>query len=168
MMKKAAPILASVLLMAIVAVVIVSVDRRQGYVTIHTGNTERRPVPMEPNRYQDTQCAMLIEDIDQAAQAVDARGRTWFFDDVGCLALWLEDRRDDDLVLWVRTRDTGEWIDARRAWYSRDSQTIMEYGFAPHESALTGFVDFDTMVRMMFRGENLTNPYVRKALLVGD
>ena len=124
---------------------------------------------MESGRYQDTQCAMLIEDIDQAAQAVDSLGRTWFFDDVGCLALWLgAPGRRDEMVLWVQARDAGGWIDAREAWYSRDAQTVMEYGFAPYAERRPGFVDFDTMRRMMLRGENLTNPYVRKELLGDD
>ena len=44
----------------------------------------------------------------------------------------------------------------------------MNYGFAPYRAAAPGRVDFDTMVRMMVRGENLTNPYVRKELLDRD
>lgn len=168
-MKRAAPILASLLLMAIVVVVMVSLGRRQGHVTIHTGNTERRPVPMEPDRYQDTQCAMLITAIDEAAQAVDPDGRTWFFDDVGCLALWVDARRrGPQMKLWVQAVDTGEWIDGREAWYCRNARTAMKYGFVPCANRREGYVDFDTVVRMMARGENLTNPYVRKELLGAD
>ena len=165
-MKRIAPILVVLLLIAITAVVLVSAGRRQGHVAILTGNTERRPVPMEPGRFQDTQCAMTIDRIDQAAQAVDPQGRTWFFDDVGCLALWLDTRAaPDEMVLWVQDADTGEWLDARVAWYSRDAETVMNYGFAPHLENAPGRVDFATMCAMMARGENLTNPYVRKELL---
>ena len=58
-------------------------------------------------------------------------------------------------------------MDGRTAWYSRSNRTLMEYGFAAHAVQQDDFVDFDTMYRMMLRGENLTNPYVRKELL-GD
>lgn len=169
MKRFVAPVVIVLLIAAIAAVVIVSAGRRQGHVVILTGNTGRTPVPMEPGVYQDTRCAMLIEDVTQAAQAVDRRGRTWFFDDVGCLALWLDTARDpDELALWVQARDTGQWLDARRAWYVRDAETVMEYGFAPYATVAPDRVDFRTMQRMMLRGENLTDPYVRKELLDAD
>lgn len=169
MKKWIAPVLSTLLLMAIVAVVMVSLGRRQGNVAILTGNSERVPVPMVPGRFQDTQCAMTIDNVDEAAQAVDPAGRTWFFDDVGCLALWLDKNRGrDQMLLWVRARDTGQWMDARQAWYCRDAETVMEYGFAPFAARGDGFVDFETMTGMMLRGENLTNPYVRKELLGRD
>ena len=72
------------------------------------------------------------------------------------------------MVLWVHARDTGDWVDGRRAWYARTAETPMEYGFAAHRDSQSGFVDFTTMTLYMRRGENLTNPYVRKELLGDD
>lgn len=159
------PVVVTALLVVCVAVLVLALGRRQRHVTIWTDNPERRPVPMEAGRFQDTQCAMTIEDLAHACQAVDERGRTWFFDDVGCLALWLEKRRDrDDLVLWVRDADDGQWIDGRTAWYLLGAETPMGYGFLPHAAPCEGAVDFRQMTDMMARGENLTDPYVRKAI----
>lgn len=108
---------------------------------------------------------MPIEDLTHACQAVDENGRTWFFDDVGCLALWLERRGDRDrIVVWVRAPGSGDWIDGRRARYVRNAETAMGYGFAPAAGDEEG-VDFETMTAMMARGENLTDPYVRKVIL---
>lgn len=168
-MRKMAPILVVVLLMAVIVVITLSRARQQINLTVFIGNQDRQPVEMVLGHYQDTQCGMTIEQVLDSAQAVAPDGRTWFFDDVGCLAYWLKTNRlRDEMVLWVFSRDTGTWIDARGAWYSRSDRTPMEYGFGAYVTRQEGFVDFDTMVSMMLRGENLTNPYTRKELLGND
>lgn len=165
-MKKVAPFVVMVLVVGIMAILVVSRARQQHNLTILTGNTQRVAVPVVLGHYQDTQCGMTIDHLEDAAQAVAPDGRTWFFDDVGCLALWLKTNKlRDKMKLWVYTRDTERWIDGRRAWYSRADQTTMEYGFAAHEDPDEGRVDFQEMYKLMYRGENLTNPYTRKELL---
>lgn len=160
-----APALVTALLIVCVVVLVLALGSRQRHVTIWPDNPTRQPVPMEPGRFQDTQCAMTIDDLTQACQAVDGRGRTWFFDDVGCLALWLDRRRDrDEIVLWVHDAESGEWIDGRAAGYLLGGETVMGYGFVPYRDAPPGAVDFEQMLDMMVRGENLTDPYVRKAI----
>lgn len=168
-MRKIAPVLVVLLLMAVIVVITLSRAKQQSNLTIYTGNQDRQPIELVLGHYQDTQCGMTIEQVQDSAQAVAPDGRTWFFDDVGCLAQWLKTNRlRDEMVLWVYGRDTGTWIDGRLAWYSRADQTPMEFGFAPYAEHQEGFVDFDTMVQMMLRGENLTNPYTRKELLGND
>jgi hypothetical protein len=168
-MRKMAPVLVVILVLAVMAVLVMGRARQQNNLTILTGNTDRIAVPIELGRYQDTQCGMPIEHLEDAAQAVAPDGRTWFFDDVGCLALWLKtNRKRQEMTLWVYTRDTSTWVDARQAWYSRTDATTMEYGFGAYAERQDVFVNFDTMVAMMQRGENLTNPYTRKELLGND
>ena len=75
-----------------------------------------------------------------------------------------DQKKKDEWVLWVYTRDTSEWIDGRTAWYSRDDYTPMHYGFAAYLKQQDGFIDYAEMSLKMLRGENLTNPYVRKEL----
>lgn len=165
-MRKAAPVLSVLLVVAIMLVLMVARGRQQGYVTVLPGNTSRQPAEVVLGRYQDTQCGMPLEQLQDSAQAVAPDGRTWFFDDVGCLALWLDkNRRADELVLWVHARDTGAWTDARTAWYSRNDTTPMLYGFAAYAALREGLIAFPEMQARMLRGENLTNPYVRKELL---
>lgn len=165
-MRKLAPILVTIFLIAIMAVLVMSRAKQQGYVTVLTGNTDQQPVAFEPGRYQDTQCGMLLEQIADTAQAVSPNGKTWFFDDVGCLALWLDKvHQAQDFTLWVYTRDTNDWLDARAAWFSRSDETPMHFGFAAYADSAAGFVDFTRMSALMLRGDNLTNPYTRKELL---
>jgi hypothetical protein len=167
--KKLAPVLVVALLLAVMALLVMSRARQQNNLTILTGNQALQAVPIVLGHYQDTQCGMTIDQLQDSAQAVAPDGRTWFFDDVGCLALWLKtNRQGDKMTLWVYTRDTETWVDGRQAWFTRTAQTTMEYGFAAYAASGDDRVDFDTMFRLMARGENLTNPYTRKELLGND
>jgi copper chaperone NosL len=164
-MKKAGPLIAGIILLAVVGVLLTSLNSAEKYTTVVSGNSERVVMPVEFGKYQDTQCNMLIEKVRDSAQAVSPDGKTWFFDDVGCLALWLEEqKKKDDWVLWVYSRDSKDWIDGRTAWYSRADYTPMHYGFAAYLEQQDGFIDFAAMSLKMLRGENLTDPYVRKEL----
>jgi len=164
-MKKAGPIIAGVILLAVIGVLLTSQNNVDKYTTTVSGNSERIALSIEFGQYQDTQCNMLIEKIRDSAQAISPDGKTWFFDDVGCLALWLEEQKNNDKwVLWVYSRDSKNWIDGRKAWYSRADYTPMHYGFAAYLEKQDGFIDFQEMSLKMLRGENLTDPYVRKEL----
>lgn len=164
-MKKFGPIIAGVILVAVVGVLFMSQSSIEKYTTVVSGNTERVALPIDFGFYQDLQCNMLIEKIRDAAQAVSPEGKTYFFDDVGCLALWLEDqKKKDEWALWVYSRDSKGWIDGRIAWYSRADYTPMHYGFAAYVEQQDEFIDFQEMCLKMLRGENLTDPYVRKEL----
>ncbi len=67
-------------------------------------------------------------------------------------------------VAGAAVRCLDAWIDGRTAWYSRDDYTPMHYGFAAYLKQQDGFIDYAEMSLKMLRGENLTNPYVRKEL----
>ena len=165
-MKKLVPVIVTVLMVATIALLVVSRAQQVKYLTVFKGNTSSQPVEIVLDHYQDTECGMLLEHLKDSAQAVAKDGKTWFFDDVGCLALWLEDNKHrDEMVLWVYTRDTEEWIDGRQAWYSRIDNTPMNYGFAAYGNQADDRIVFDEMFRKMLRGENLTNPYIKKELL---
>ncbi|MCP4290310.1 MAG: hypothetical protein GY780_00570 [bacterium] len=165
-MKKLVPVFVTVLLVATIALLVISRAQQVKYLTVYIGNETREPVEIIIDHYQDTQCGMLLDRLKDSAQAVATDGKTWFFDDVGCLALWLEDNKNrDEMVLWVYSRDTNEWIDARNAWYSKTDRTPMNYGFGAYYSQAEDRIVFDEMYRKMLRGENLTNPYIKKELL---
>ncbi len=165
-MKKLGPFVVTLLMIVIIAIITISLGKKQKVLTIFEGNLDRRPVPIVLGHYQDTQCAMFIIQLQDAAQAVAPNGKTWFFDDIGCLTLWQQTNKlRDEMVLWVYTRDTQEWVDARKAWYSRTDDTPMEYGFGAYRNRTKGLISFAEVTLKMLRGENLTNPYVRKELL---
>jgi hypothetical protein len=165
-MKKILPLLSIALLIAVIAIVFVSMAKQDGPVTIVKGNTALKPLPIKINHTNDTQCAMLIKSEHNAAEVIAPDGRTWFFDDPGCMILWLRERDwADKAVLWVHTIDTQKWINARNAWYGIKDATEMRYGFGAREKRCDACIGFEEMHLRMLRGENLTNPKIRKKLL---
>ena len=153
-------------MVAIIAIIFVSMANSDKPITVVTGNTAMQPLPVDFNRTNDTQCAMLIKSIYNNAQAVTPDGRTWFFDDPGCLVLWIEKRSFKSKVkLWVHTIDTNRWIDATKAHYGVTDRSMMHYGFGSREHETNTTISYEQMRLRMLRGENLTDPKIRKKLL---
>jgi hypothetical protein len=133
---------------------------------VYEGNTEKTPIEFLLGHTQCPQCHMEVNSLTDAAQAVLEDGKTYIFDDVGCLILWMRDHNvKDSVVLWVYTRDTKAWIKAQAAYYSLTDTTPMEYGFSAYEKQKKGLIPFQEMQLKMLRGENLANPKIRKQLL---
>jgi hypothetical protein len=165
-MKKLLPLLGIALFITVVAVLFVSMAKEEAPVTIVTGNTALKPLPIKLGHTNDPQCAMLIKTEQNAVEVVAPDGRTWFFDDPGCMILWLESRPlRDTAKIWVHTIDTDRWVDAREAGYGVTDHTAMHYGFGAREKRCAECIDFETMRLRMLRGENLTNPKIKKKLL---
>jgi nitrous oxide reductase accessory protein NosL len=130
------------------------------------GNTERVPLKIERGKYFCSSCKMPVDTLKYSAQAVLENGDTYFFDDPGCVALWLNKiNNKDNVKIWMYSLDTKRWIDGRKAYYSIVENTPMFYGFGAYENNKTGFISFDEMFIRMIRGENLTNPKIRKQIL---
>ena len=169
-MKKALPILTILIVIAIIIAIFFSMSNQKQMVVIHEGNHEHKPIDIELSHFQDTQCGMTITNLEGSVQAISPNGKTWFFDDVGCFALWYKNISfKDDAIIWAYSRDTKEYINARTAWYSKTDDTAMGYGFAAYKikSVEKGIemITFDEMILKMFRGENMTNPLIRKKLI---
>jgi len=165
-MKKFLPIITIFVLIFIIVAIFLSMSNQKQMVVIHEGNHEHKPVDITLNHFQDTQCGMTITSNKHSAQAIAPDGRTWFFDDPGCLALWYKNIEfKKDAVIWVFSNDTNEYIDGKKAWYDKTSNTPMEYGFGAYKNKKEGMISFDEMIIKMYRGENLTNPLIRNKLL---
>ncbi len=107
---------------------------------------------------------MTISDISYSAQVVLPNNDTLFFDDIGCLVLWLEGQKQkNEMILWVYSKD--RYIDAKKAWYSLDEFTPMRYGFGAYSIKKDGYIDFDTMSQKMLNNETMANPKTRKHIL---
>lgn len=164
-MKKFAPVL-SILIFATILVIILFATTSNQDIIIVQDNPSKIPINIKPKHYQDTQCGMIILTQKHSAQAINSEGKNWFFDDVGCMVTWFEKQKMRNKIdLWVYTNDTKKWIKAKNAWYSRNDFTPMNYGFGAYEHKHDGFIEFPSLRDMMQRGENLTNPYVRKQLI---
>lgn len=83
-------------------------------------------------------CKMLLSDRRFSAQVVNPQNiRKYTFDDIGCVILWFQEEKitwSDKAVIWVNDAQSGEWINAREAFYSVENITPMAYGFGAHKS----------------------------------
>jgi nitrous oxide reductase accessory protein NosL len=79
-------------------------------------------------------CKMVVSERKYAAEIVDPKtDRVYYFDDIGCAVLWLEEEKipwAKEAKIWVTDAKTGAWLDARTAKYTDDSITPMAYGIA--------------------------------------
>ncbi len=165
-MKKFLPIITIFVLIFIIVGIFLSMSNQKQMVVIHEGNHEHKPVDITLNHFQDTQCGMTITSNKHSAQAIAPDGRTWFFDDPGCLALWYKNIEfQENAIIWVFSNGTNEYRDGKKAWYDKTSNTPMEYGFGAYKNKKEGMISFDEMIIKMYRGENLTNPLIRNKLL---
>ena len=83
-------------------------------------------------------CVMVVSDRHNTTQVRDPKtGRTYMFDDIGCMALWFKEENiewKDRAIIWITDVNTGEWINARTAFYDTQNITPMAYGFSAHKT----------------------------------
>lgn len=167
-MKKFAPFVTIIVIVLLIVLLFLSLGKTQQMVVIKEGNLKKVPLEIVLHKYQDSDCGMVIDDLAYASQVIAPDGKTWFFHDHGGFVHWLEDKSfKDEAVIWVLSRDTHEWINAREAYFSRNEITPMGYGFGAYEMPQENLISFDEMRLKMLRGETMNNPKIRKKLL-GD
>ncbi len=160
------PLLIIAIAVGAIITLFMSLAQQEHLLVFYEGNHDKKVIEFKPGQYQCPQCKMEIETLKYSAEAVMPDGKTFFFDDPGCLVLWLNDKSvKDKITLWIHTIDTEKWIDPRNAYYSLTENTPMQYGFGAYENRKDGMIDFEAMQMKMLRGENLTDPYIRKKLL---
>ncbi len=101
-----------------------------------------RPVEAVWGKQPCDSCRMILSDPRSAAQLLNARGERRFFDDIGCLAEFLDEHPDRPRGVWVRSG--GRWVDAEHTRFATGAVTPMDYGFAPSEQ---GTLDFSQVRR---------------------
>lgn len=164
-MKKIAPILIVLLFVIIIVFIFLSLGKTQQMVVIKEGNLEQIPLEIKLHKYQDSYCGMIIDKLEYASQVISKDGKTWFFHDHGDFVLWLENKPfKEDVKIWVMSRDTHRWIDAKKAYYSRDEITPMGFGFGAYEKEKEGVVSYEEMRLFTLRGETMQDPKIRKIL----
>ncbi len=119
--------------------------------------------PGEVHWDRDTcaRCVMAVSDHYYSAQvrggAPEGRTRLYFFDDVGCAVIWLDKQnwKDDPRTeIWVNDWQSGDWIDARKAWYIPGKTTPMDYGLGAQLEAAEGAYDFDRAIGAIYDRES--------------
>jgi len=87
-------------------------------------------------------CKMVISDKDYNAQVVNPKdGKRYFFDDIGCALLWIDEQKIEwasVAVIYVADADTTKWIDAKAAFYTDGANSPMRFGFAAHAKVPEG------------------------------
>ena len=165
-MKKILPFLTLGIIIAIIIIIFLSMSNKKQMVVLKEGNTAQTPLEIVLGKYQDSDCGMTIEDMTYVSQVVSNDGKTWFFHDHGGLANWLKDKPfKDSAKIWVMTKDSKKYIDARTAWFSRTETTPMGYGFGAYEIKQDGLISFEEMLLKVLRNEDLRNPYIKKELI---
>jgi len=169
MIKKLLPYSVVGLLIGIIIIIFLSLAKTQQMVVIKEGNYEKKPLPIELGKYQDSDCGMVIDELAYASEVIAPDGKTWFFHDHGDFVHWLSDKPfEKEAVIWVMSRDTHRWIDAKKALYTLNENTPMGYGFGAYEKKdnnSSEMVDYETMRLKMLRGETMRNPKIRKQLI---
>lgn len=105
-------------------------------------------------------CKMVLSDRKFSAQVINPdNGKNYVFDDIGCVILWFQENSiawKEHAVIWVNDAKTGEWIDARKAFYDVANITPMAYGFGAHvkiEDIKEGqeMIDFEEVSRRVIK-----------------
>jgi len=101
-------------------------------------------------------CAMVVSDRHNTVQVKNPKNaKPYMFDDIGCMVLWFDEQRipwADKAIIWITDVDTGEWINAREAYYDTENITPMAYGFSAHKKLeniepTQEVIDFDEVVK---------------------
>jgi hypothetical protein len=160
-------VLTFLLIVSILIVLLVSLGDENGVKYIYKGNTEHKVIPFQSKEYRCSDCSMDVEDLHYAAELITQEGDTYFFDDIGCVVLWLQKhaKAKKNAKIFTQTLDTHQWIDAKDAWFSRIAPSPMGYGFAAYAKKEKKFVNYLQMQQMMLQGKNLYDPFVKKSLL---
>ncbi len=103
---------------------------------------------MHWDRDMCARCVMVISDRKNSVQVQEKDSqKVYKFDDLGCMVIWSKDENKDlkNTLIWVTDANTGEWIDARTAFYTSGNSTPMGYGYSAFKSkdGLTNTISFD-------------------------
>jgi hypothetical protein len=158
-------VLTFAIVIAVIIILLVSFGSSDGNRYVHKGNMQYKTISIKPKEYQCSECSMDIEELDYLAELIAKNGNTYFFDDIGCLVLWLKNHNPDTKAMLTKTLDTHKWIDVKKAWYTRIAPSPMGYGFAALENKKDTLIDYEEMKLLMLQGKNLHDPFVKKSLL---
>lgn len=129
-----------------------------------SGDSGTGPAQVRWDRTTCDRCRMLLSDHKHAAQVrlneAEGRSRVYFFDDIGCALIWLEnrpERRQAAGEIWVNDWRDGQWLDARRAFYVSGQTTPMEYGLGAQANPVPEALDFAAARNHVFAVEHRFN-----------
>ena len=127
---------------------------------------ETGPGKVRWDRETCVRCAMAVSDRHYSAQVRGGppgeKTRLYKFDDIGCAVIWLDEqpwKEDPRTEIWVNDHRTGEWIDARKAWYVTGRRTPMDYGLGAQDEPAEGALDFEQARQHIYAVEERLNTH---------
>lgn len=96
------------------------------------------PAEIHWDRDMCDRCVMVLSDRKNTVQLQHPNEKkTYKFDDIGCMVLWLKEEGaafSNGAKIWITDAKTGEWIDARSAFYTSENVTPMAFGYSAYGS----------------------------------
>lgn len=115
--------------------------------------------PREINLDRDVcvNCLMGLTEQKYSVQSINHYGDVLWFDDLGCLIQYMgtDDWTKYDgstAKMWIGDCETGEWLDAEKAWYRFGDRTPMGYGYGALKTKNDSTFDFKTTVKRIHDG----------------
>ncbi len=124
-----------------------------------SGEPDTGPGKVRWDRDTCVRCNMVLSDPMYSAQVrvhPGEKSRLYKFDDIGCAVIWLDEQKladDPDVEIWVNDYRTGDWIDARKAWYVPGKVTPMGYGLGATAQKEPGAMDFQAARKHIYEVE---------------
>ncbi len=125
------------------------------------GKPQTGPATVRWDKVSCARCIMAVSDHHYSAQvrggSAERKTKVYYFDDIGCAVLWLEKqewRLDPRTEMWVTDYQSGEWIDARQAFYATGQITPMDYGLGAEPKQQTGSLNYEQAVQEIHDREN--------------
>jgi hypothetical protein len=111
---------------------------------------------------------MGLADQKYSVQAINSREQVIWFDDLGCLVEyekgpdWKRWKGDEDVRVWIGHCETGEWIDATKAYYRYGDRTPMGYGYGALSEHVEGSFDYQTTVQRIDDGFTMREDFLKE------
>lgn len=118
-----------------------------------------------------TRCAMSVSNSNFAAQVrggePEKKTKLYKFDDLGCAVIWLDQQKwkdDPRTELWINDSETGKWVDAKKAWYVKVSNTPMDYGLGAIVEHKEGSLNFEQAKKHIYSVDKRFNMHSAQPL----
>lgn len=89
-------------------------------------------------------CGMHVGEPGFAAQYTTKDGKTYAFDDPGCLFLFAEQQRPDLHAVWFHHHRESRWLSQERVAFARVEVTPMGFGIAAVDPGAAELLDYPT------------------------
>jgi len=112
-------------------------------------------------------CLMGLADQKYSVQSINLREEVMWFDDLGCLVAIMatpdwEQFDGKHARIWIGDSETGEWIDAEKAWYTFGDHTPMGYGYSAHLQKVDSAFDYQTTMDRIRNGLTMREDFLKK------